>query len=134
MKVGDLILVYGTLKAGHGANSVMQGRSEYVGEDRINGKMYSLGGFPGFKAVAEAGARFHPEEPAVTGEVYRITDEILPDMLDNYEGYPNYYGRSQYRTEEGRTVWVYEYNPDVHESLLIEDGVWEGGHHHYVSA
>jgi gamma-glutamylcyclotransferase (GGCT)/AIG2-like uncharacterized protein YtfP len=132
VKVGDNILVYGTLKHGFGANSVMQGRSEFVGEDRVNGKIYGLGGFPGFIAEAKAGAPFHPDEPAVTGEVYLITDENLPEMLDNYEGYPRLYGRSQYRTEEGRTVWVYEYNSPIEEYLLIPSGVWEG--HTYVAA
>lgn len=132
MKIGDLIFVYGTLKHGFGANSFMQGRSTYVGEDRVNGKMYSMGGFPGFKAVAEAGARFHPDEPTVTGEVYVVADEQLPTMLDNYEGYPTHYGRSQYQTENGHTVWVYDYKPDVYDRLFIPSGVWEG--HSYASA
>lgn len=133
MKVGDHILVYGTLKHGFGAfNSFMRDRCEFVGEDRVNGKMYHLGGFPGFKAVAEAGARFHPDEPAITGEVYVVTDHDLPDMLDSYEGYPSYYGRSQYVTENGLKVWVYEYKPQVYDNCFIPDGVWEG--HAHVSA
>jgi gamma-glutamylcyclotransferase (GGCT)/AIG2-like uncharacterized protein YtfP len=132
VNVGELIFVYGTLKHGFGANSVMQGRTEFVGEDRINGKIYGLGGFPGFKPVAKAGAHFHPDEPTVTGEVYVITDDKLPTMLDNYEGYPTHYGRSQYRTEDGNLVWVYEYKSDVYDNLYIPTGVWEG--HNYVSA
>jgi gamma-glutamylcyclotransferase (GGCT)/AIG2-like uncharacterized protein YtfP len=130
MKVGDNILVYGTLKAGCGANSFMQGRSEFVGDDRINGELYDLGAYPGFKMVGKSEVPgepvpFHHDGPFVSGEVYRITDEQLPKMLDNYEGYPHLYDRRRMKTESGETVWVYTYaNGNYIDYPRIESGSW----------
>jgi len=122
MKPGDNIFVYGTLKEGHGANSLLQGRANYVGETRISGKMYSLGGFPGIK---EANPEFLSEGPTVRGELYRIEDERLPEMLDGYEGYPRLYDRTVVRCENGEEAWTYTYNGEPREEALVPTGCWE---------
>ena len=113
MNVHDKIFVYGTLKTGHGANSILQGRAEFVDEDRIEGGLFDMGAFPGYRPEAKS---------TVVGEVWEITDEHLPVMLDNYEGYPSLYTRERVRTEKGYNVWVYVINSP--SETLIEEGVW----------
>jgi gamma-glutamylcyclotransferase (GGCT)/AIG2-like uncharacterized protein YtfP len=115
VRIHDKIFVYGTLKTGHGANSFLQNRAEFIGEDTIIGTLYNLGAFPGFKAVGTE---------TVSGEIWEITDEKLPAMLDNYEGYPGLYSRVRVRTSKGYNVWVYVYNGRVREDALCEEGVW----------
>jgi gamma-glutamylcyclotransferase (GGCT)/AIG2-like uncharacterized protein YtfP len=111
----DKIFVYGTLKTGCGANSILQGRAEFICEDRIEGSLYDLGSYPGFKSEGSG---------LVSGEVWEITDDLLPRMLDNYEDYPRLYDRVKVQTEKGYTVWVYVINRTVTEQCLIEEGVW----------
>jgi gamma-glutamylcyclotransferase (GGCT)/AIG2-like uncharacterized protein YtfP len=126
VKVGDNVFVYGTLKAGHGANSFLQGRSEFVRADRVSGQIMSCGGFPGYRRVVEGEpVPWVSEGPTVVGEVYRINDEKLPEMLDRYEGYPSLYGRIQIETESGETAWVYEYNGEFREDRLVPSGNWQ---------
>ena len=115
MNVHDKIFVYGTLKRDCHANHFLQNRAEFISEDRIEGSLYNLGAFPGYKSEGSY---------LVSGEVYEITDENLPDMLDNYEGYPSLYDRVKVRTEKGYTVWVYVLNQQVQQHCLIEEGVW----------
>jgi gamma-glutamylcyclotransferase (GGCT)/AIG2-like uncharacterized protein YtfP len=133
MQVGDNILVYGTLKSGHGANRCyMQGKSEFIRNDRISAKMYDLGAFPAIKAVAPKGTEwgqdtpvpFMSDGPTVVGEVYRVTDETLPGRLDNYEGYPDFYDRREFETESGEKVWAYTFRKDPDERLLVPSGNW----------
>lgn len=124
MKNGDLIFVYGTLRPGHGANRYFaNGAGEHLGQDRITGEIYNLGWFPGVK-LGETN-EFTSEGPTVEGDVYRIADDSLPSRLDGYEGYPSLYNRRQVTTEQGRTVWVYEYNGSPREETRISSGKWE---------
>lgn len=115
MHVHEKIFVYGTLKTGHGANSFLQNRAEFVDEDRIEGSLYNLGAFPGLKTEGSG---------MVSGEVWEITDPNLPEMLDSYENYPVLYDRVKVRTEKGYTVWVYVLNGAVTNRELINEGVW----------
>lgn len=128
MKVGENIFVYGTLKQGHGANSMLQNRSEFVGDTRISGKLYGLGGFPGLKTIVDERddgiIPFVSEGPCVTGELYRITDEDLPFILDRYEGYPSLYSRRRVEAEDGNVTWVYEYNGDPRPDAIVPSGNW----------
>ena len=129
MKTGDNILVYGTLKQGHGAyKGFMEGRTEFIRNDRISAKMYDLGAFPAIKIVAETKdpvVPFVSEGPTIRGEVYRITDDELPGRLDGYEGYPDYYDRREFETESGEKVWAYVFRKDPDERLLVASGNWD---------
>lgn len=129
MKTGDNILVYGTLKRGHGAfKTFMEGNSEFVRNDRISAKMYDLGAFPAIKTVAETKddvVPFVSEGPTINGEVFRITDDALPGRLDRYEGYPGFYDRREFETESGERVWAYVFRNDPDERLLVASGNWE---------
>lgn len=122
MKMGDLILVYGTLRPGHAANVYLRDKAEHKGSTRISATMYNCGWFPGIKLAAKGD--FVTEGPKVTGDVYEITDEGLPEILDGYEGYPNLYGRKTVETEDGRKVWVYTYNHAVRDESIIGSGDW----------
>ena len=115
MHVHDKIFVYGTLKQGFGANSILQGRAEFITDDRIEGSLYNLGAFPGYKTSGSG---------MVAGEVYEITDENLPAMLDSYENYPSLYTRVKMHTEKGYNAWVYVINENMYEKNLIQEGVW----------
>lgn len=115
MKVHDKIFVYGTLKQGFHANHFLAGRAEFIDEDRIEGSLYNLGAFPGFKTEGSN---------MVKGEVYEITSVDLPEMLDSYEGYPSLYDRVKIRTEKGYMVWVYVINQQMIGCEPIVEGVW----------
>jgi gamma-glutamylcyclotransferase (GGCT)/AIG2-like uncharacterized protein YtfP len=60
----------------------------------------------------------------VEGEVYEITDDTLPPILDEYEGYPRLYDRIKMRTERGYFPWVYVLKHPVSNDNLLAEGVW----------
>jgi gamma-glutamylcyclotransferase (GGCT)/AIG2-like uncharacterized protein YtfP len=131
MKKGDLIFVYGTLRRGERADLAKQARNfgvDYIGVDRINGRLYHLGSFPGLKR--DQTEEFTAGAPVVTGEVFRIRDNSVAALMDAYESYrpddPEHglYNRCQVQTEEGRTAWVYTYNHPVIEEQRIPGGDW----------
>jgi gamma-glutamylcyclotransferase (GGCT)/AIG2-like uncharacterized protein YtfP len=134
MLKGELLLVYGTLRSGERMDLQKQSHNfdvSFVSKDRINGKMYSLGGFPGVKDVRIGRALpFDPKLPTVTGEVFKIRGQSIVAILDAYEGYNadnpefGHYNRHQVMTERGRYVWVYTFNPAVFPEQLIESGDW----------
>lgn len=115
MHVGEKIFVYGTLKSGQHANHLLRDYAEFINDDRIEGSLYNLGAFPGFKAEGSN---------MVSGEVYEISDEKLPRMLDEYECYPTLYDRVKIRTEKGYYCWVYVLKRKIKQDQLIEEGVW----------
>lgn len=121
MVIGDYIFVYGTLRKGEGASAYMKD-CEYIGEDKITGAIYTLGGFPGLKI---ANTDFFPELPSVTGDVFRIGGDNTISRLDGYEGYPSLYSRMVVKTESGLSVWVYTYNGRVDHRALVESGNWK---------
>lgn len=122
MKVGDLIAVYGTLRMGERAESIVNKGDNYVGEDKINGAIFSLGGFPGLKVK---GTGFSPALPTVAVDVFSIPSEEVATRLDHYEGYPSFYNRVQVKTEAGLTAWTYIYGSRVYPEQLIESGDWK---------
>lgn len=129
MKKGDLVFVYGTLRHGESAdiNNKFEGIVP-VGVDRINGQIFDVGWYPGLKEISENGEsmfEFTRSQPMVTGEVYVIPDEDAIARLDQYEGYPALYGRRQFQTETGKTVWAYTYNRPVQYHDLVVSGDWK---------
>jgi gamma-glutamylcyclotransferase (GGCT)/AIG2-like uncharacterized protein YtfP len=130
MQKGDIIFVYGTLRRGERADLAKQAHNfdtTFIGDDKINGKMYHLGAFPGVKASS---GDFSPNAPIVVGELFRIMAPSIITLLDHYEGYDadnperGLYNRLQTQSEAGRTVWVYTYNGPVSCEQLITSGDW----------
>ena len=124
MKVGDLLFVYGTLRRGERADLSRHEKEfgvSYVGEDKVNGKIFNLGYYPGAKA--ESGS-FDADNPVISGDVFKLEDASIITMLDHYEGYPHLYNRIETEAASGETVWVYIYNHDVMDEQHIESGDW----------
>ena len=100
------IFVYGTLMKGQSANHYLNG-ADYKGTFCLNGyAMYDIGSFPGI---------VENENESVVGEVYSITEEMLP-MMDRYEGEGSLYLRREVIVErDGEKViaWAYIYNNSV---------------------
>ena len=129
------LFVYGTLKRGKSAHSLMK-HCEFLGETILPGySLYRQGGLP---------VLVIDHVNTVTGEVYRIPeyDESPTDphhggkvsvvgILDQYEGYiskdnpSNLYNRVKAYTVDQEMVDVYVYNgqPSDEAEFLI-DGVW----------
>ena len=100
------IFVYGTLMNGQRANGYLDG-AEFKGSFCLNGyAMYDLGSFPGI---------VEKENESVVGEVYAITEDMLP-MMDRYEGEGSLYIRREViveRDDEKVIAWAYIYNHSV---------------------
>lgn len=131
MKKGDCLFVYGTLRHGERADLSKQAHNfgvDFVGLDRINGRLYHLGSFPGVKL--DPTSEWDPNSPVVVGEVFRVRDTSIIALMDAYEGYRpddptgGLYDRCKVGTNKGRTVWVYTYNHPVIEDQRIESGDW----------
>lgn len=94
------VFVYGTLKTGGALRgmdtiseeSVLVGRAktEYPDYDMID-----LGSFPG----VVSGTKF------IQGEVWEVNEETF-QVLDQIEGYPDFYDRKLVHTTEGK-AWMY---------------------------
>lgn len=123
MQVNDLIFVYGTLRRGE-SNDLSSWRAgsavRFVGEATIGGELYDCGWYPGVKNPDNFGA----SDSVVHGEVFEIMEEGVVDRLDDYEGYPSLYDRTQVVTDGGHRVWVYVFLHDVDPEKLIKSGDW----------
>ena len=107
------VFVYGTLKSGYGANSLLGEGRTLLGETTIAGEIYHLGGFPGVRLGGES---------KVHGEVWEVPESSLP-RLDRYEGEGSLYIRHEITTEFG-PAWVYEYNDTPPVERRIASGRW----------
>jgi len=122
MKANDKIFVYGSLRPGAHAYHLMVGGSKPVSLAALYGaSIYDFGPFPGLKLTKS-------HNDMVVGHLLEITDKSLPDRLDQYEGYPQYYSREQVNVtrEDGEVVkaWVYTFNGEVNEITRIVSGDW----------
>jgi len=110
------IFVYGTLMNGQRANSYLNG-AEFKGSFCLNGyAKYDLGSFPGI---------VEKENESVVGEVYAVTEDMLP-MMDRYEGEGSLYIRREVIVERGNekvVAWVYIYNHSV-DSAVLKRSKW----------
>ena len=116
------VFVYGTLKTGGALrgmdaismDSVLVGRAktEYPDYDMID-----LGSFPG----VISGTKF------IQGEVWEVNEDTF-QVLDQIEGYPDFYDRKLVHTTEGKAWMYYLPNPEQYgrrtnskESTRIDD-------------
>lgn len=123
MKAGDLLFVYGTLRQGERADLSKNPQMKYVGPDKINGKLYDVGWFPGAKLI-DGIMGFEPAMPTITGDLFEIVDEAVVVRLDSYESFPSLFDRNQVETGSSKYAWVYTFNPRISEDSLVLNGDW----------
>lgn len=124
------VFVYGTLRKdlSHDMYHVLARNAAFVGEATVQGRLYSLGEYPGLVLSA-------PSSHIVKGEVYRLTDARLKEtlaILDDYEGIgpgdpaPHEYRRelTQVTLADGQllTAWAYVLNRQPEGRPLIPTG------------
>jgi gamma-glutamylcyclotransferase (GGCT)/AIG2-like uncharacterized protein YtfP len=127
------LFVYGTLlsRAGHRMGARLRREARLIGEAAIQGRLYSLGRYPGL-VETEAGAH------KVHGELYRLEDPASSlTWLDAYEGIVpqrgahNDYERVERPVHPGAgasvTAWVYLYRASVQGRAPLPDGRWRIG-------
>ena len=124
------LFVYGTLLSadGHPKGEQLRREARLVGDATIEGKLFSLGRYPGMIEAPGEGLRVH-------GEVYALDAPAASlAWLDAYEGIvPGDHDRNDYarvervaRLASGAdiTAWVYVYLKPVAAVHLIPGGRW----------
>ena len=123
------LFVYGTLlsSAGHPMGARLGREARLIGEASVEGRLHSLGRYPGLVEVADRESRVH-------GEVYALDDPAASlAWLDAYERISADNAHNDYERCErmglltpGRelTVWVYLYRASVHGFPVVPDGRW----------
>lgn len=125
--MSEYLFVYGTLRRGQPLHFYLKGgKSRFVGEGRIAGRLFDLGEYPG--AISDT-KRFS----TVRGEVHELLtpDETLI-VLDDVEGFDrkrperSLFERKQVsvKLEDGRRLdaWVYFYRRPLLTATEIPDG------------
>ncbi|HUA18802.1 MAG TPA: gamma-glutamylcyclotransferase family protein [Bryobacteraceae bacterium] len=115
------LFVYGTLRRGSNNESarLLQGQSRFVGNARMQGRLYGLGRYPGAVAAVNPGEW-------VRGEVYNMDDATrLLAALDDYEGSDFERAVATVQLDDGSKVecWVYLYVGKT-PGRLIASGDW----------
>lgn len=126
--MSDLLFVYGTLRQGHSNQMALYlaQHAEYVADGWFQGQVYQISFYPGAVASEQAHHR-------VYGEVYRLRDKTVLEVLDEYEecspthASPTEYQRIQTRIqmldgERLEPVWIYLYQWSLRGKALIEGG------------
>lgn len=126
--INEYIFVYGTLRKHITSQMqrVMRRYCEYIGQGKIQGKLYEVSGYPG---AIESDNR-HDQ---VYGELYRIVNSnTLLQQLDEYEGCshtfaePHEYVRKKIpvilHKESILNAWVYIYNHETSKLEQIKSG------------
>ena len=123
------VAVYGTLRHGEGNHHTLEG-SKFLGFWRVEGGLYTHGGFPGLSEPIqlEGGGT-----ETVLVEVYEVNDATI-SRLDRLEGVPYHYERVAielakemlgfYKLDLEGPVFVYKYKVDVKNLIHIEGGDW----------
>jgi gamma-glutamylcyclotransferase (GGCT)/AIG2-like uncharacterized protein YtfP len=124
----EKIFVYGTLMKRHigSVNIVGEGEMCFVGNGKIEGELYDLGGYPG--AVEKNGTY-------VYGEVIEVKDSDVIRRLDEYEEFDHknpknslfIRRRLKVTMARGKTVsaFVYLYNGSIKGLRKIASGRWK---------
>lgn len=121
-EVLDRLFVYGTMRAGQTARSLVANSIMRTTKATTTGKIYAFPmGYPGFTEGDGRGL--------VVGEILWLTE--LPatfGLLDAYEGEDFARVITQVTTEDGEEVWTWIYTladpAAVKLGTLIEDGDW----------
>lgn len=108
------VAVYGTLKAGHGNNYLLE-TAKFVSNARVKGTLYSLGGFPALSVHGNTD---------VLVELYDVDEPTLA-QLDQLEGVPNFYQRNKIDSSEG-PAWIYtmDHNDRLSSLPIVKSGEW----------
>ena len=130
MHVNARLFVYGTLlaTAGHAMGARLRREARLLGPATIQGRLYSLGGYPGLVEAADARSLVH-------GELYALdTPAVTLRWLDAYEGIlpgrpmDSPYERCVRRVQAGcggtADAWVYLYRRSVRLRPQVEGGRW----------
>ena len=128
--MNSLLLVYGSLlsRVRHPVGTRLRREAHLVGGATIEGRLYSLGRYPGLVEAADSPYRVH-------GEVYDLKRPALTlKWLDAYEGIvPGKPERSPYErierpvhlvSGETLTAWVYLYCKSVRTRPEVLGGHW----------
>lgn len=133
----DKLFVYGTLKRGFSRNSVLKD-AEFLGNAKLYFNYFRMIDCGFFPALVKVDPRFSRKRYEISGELYRITPEILVET-DIIEGYPSLYDRTEEIVTRvhptDKTIdhfdmdwaWVYYWNRPDQEYETIESGVWTKG-------
>ncbi len=120
----EFIFLYGSLMRGFEMHESLDipRMTEFLGEAKCKGKLYDMGEFPGM--TLEGNGR-------VRGELYRVSDENIIDIMDRYEGYypestreSTYVRRLEEMVDRDLKAWVYVYNESTNGQDVIESGSW----------
>jgi len=100
------VFVYGTLKQGNRTRGMQHfgGEAEFMGNAVTSDAAYSMYDLGAFPAVVLGGKN------KISGEVFKVDDDVL-SVLDQIEGYPEFYQRKEIKTTLG-TAWIYHI-PDI---------------------
>lgn len=117
------ISVYGTLRKNCRANSMLD-NTEFImkSKEKLPFLMINLGAFPG---LIESN-----EDNEIVIETYKIKedDKITIDVLDGYEGYPNFYNRKEVELSNGIKSNIYYLNDSNRygrgRNNIITSGDW----------
>ena len=113
---------------GHSMHDVLARGADFVGEGVVLGRLYDLGRYPGL-VLSES------TEDKVFGELYRLRDDDVLRVLDDYEGCapgdpePHEYARrsvSVIGAGAATEAWAYIYNGAVEQLRLITSGRYTG--------
>jgi gamma-glutamylcyclotransferase (GGCT)/AIG2-like uncharacterized protein YtfP len=129
----DLLFVYGTLMSTFGYPNTMQfhAGAGYLGAAQMPGLLYRISWYPG--ATDRPSESNHFAQSWVYGELWRLDDPQLLDMIDRYEECsPNDPSPHEYKrvlrsiqligTSEWQIAWVYLYQRDLQGLERIENG------------
>lgn len=133
---GTFMAVYGTLREGMSNNSLMKNMN-YEGQDYIEGRIYSLGGFPGWKPAQSPDEKVlcdlysFPEDPELANSCLEGIDCLEgydPNKSDEENNF--YIRRTTTGLNTGKTLSFYEYQGSISpfiESHLVVNGDWVKG-------
>lgn len=103
------VFVYGTLKRGQGLNNHYMHNSTFLKTDKVKGKLYSLGAYPGLRKG----------DNDVPGEIFEMPKEDFFDVKRMEEGAG--YETEEVTTESGIQVSIFFYKHEIKETQLITE-------------
>jgi len=124
------VFVYGTLKRGHGNNTIMElAEARYLKTTLTQDKYFLVvHGIPYVVNQKRYSPNLEKYRGYIKGEVYEVNKKNI-GIIDNLEGHPHWYQRRKIKTQDNETVWLYFMDMNVeHEKealVLPEQGILE---------